>query len=182
MSKHSNRHAGFGAVGIVLIVAVVLGIAGAGFVVVKHSKNSSGSSTAATTPTPTPTSSKSPTPQPADQPVTPQVTQNTLVIKEWGVQMTLDSTTAISVGGIVNNSNCSGRRPSAGSWSETSRCLIREYLSVGWCPLCRKWRESRPRHWNRLLVFWLQLGRKAMPRWRWLLYPSVANEHLLCTR
>jgi hypothetical protein len=42
MSKHSTRHAGFGAVGVVLIIVLILGVAGGVglFVSNRHTKNS----------------------------------------------------------------------------------------------------------------------------------------------
>jgi len=74
---------------ILLAVLVVAVLAATGLVVYQHHKSSSAKNSAATSPTQTTTQ-----PQSTATAQTAQATAHYLDIKEWGVHMTLDSTTA----------------------------------------------------------------------------------------
>ncbi len=87
--RRRDHQSGFGTTVISLAVLVVAVLAVTGLVVYQHHKSSSAKNSAATSPTQTTTQPQSTaTTQPA------QATAHSLDIKEWGVHMTLDSTTA----------------------------------------------------------------------------------------
>lgn len=87
MENRTHRQAGFGLVGILIIVAAVLIVGGIGFVISNHYTKTAPAS--ATTAPPSPPTNKNPSPTSA-QPAPPSAAQPyVLTVKEWGVQIPL---------------------------------------------------------------------------------------------